>query len=203
MSIDIGVLHMGVIRAAFEHNWSLRKLVFSKLINLVNLRHERVPFDECTLYHSNEACDRVDHLIQEYKEEFDACDILLIERQPPAGLTNLEQLLFKAFRHKAILVSPNSMHSYFGIRDLDYDERKVAVTKLAEETYKTNPELHEEFKELIRQHDLGDAAAHLKKFAEEKAEEYKREQLAQELRKKHDLQRYMYRPLKKSKYFAA
>jgi hypothetical protein len=46
------------------------------------------------------------------------------------GLKDIEQLLFKAFRSKAILVSPNSMHAHFGLPSGDYDLRKDLVTSI-------------------------------------------------------------------------
>lgn len=92
---------------------------------------------------------------------------------------------------------------------MDYDERKVFVTALADEMLKTDPELYKQFQALDRQHDIGkrilvlltnvgDAIGHLRKFIEEKAAEVKAEQAQAEMRRNHSLVR---RPLKKSKYF--
>jgi hypothetical protein len=39
----------------------------------------------------------------------------LIEKQPPAGLVAVEQLLMMSYRDKAVLVYPNSMHAHFGL----------------------------------------------------------------------------------------
>jgi hypothetical protein len=46
---------------------------------------------------------------------FEMADFILIERQPPMGLTAVEQLIFSRWRDKAILVHPRSMHKYFNI----------------------------------------------------------------------------------------
>jgi hypothetical protein len=116
-------------------------------------------------------------------------------------MKDVEQLLFKEFRNKAILVSPNSMHKHFEIQGLDYDDRKIRVTEIVDEMLKTNPLLHEKFQSLVRQHDIGDAGAHLKKFLAEKHKEHQEEIIRQRFKRKLDLSQFVFRPEKKSKYF--
>lgn len=114
-SIDVGHSNLGMVVARVNREWTLRKIEFFRKINLANLPHDAVSWEECELEHSNECSDRIDHFIQEYRTWFEESDVLLIERQPITGLKDVEQLLFKAHRKKAVLMSPNSMHVYFGI----------------------------------------------------------------------------------------
>ena len=93
------------------------------------MRHNVVQRSDCTLHHENCIPDYLDHFIQEHPM-FEQCDILLIERQPPVGITNVQDLLFTRFRDKVLLISPNSVHSYFGLSN-DYDDRKVNSERIA------------------------------------------------------------------------
>ena len=54
------------------------------------------------------------------------------------------------FRDKVSLISPVSMHTHFGIRHLDYDQRKERTVSIAEKYI--DGEIPYE-----RKHDIGDA----------------------------------------------
>ena len=86
---------------------------------------------------------------------FDACTHVLIERQPLVGHTDVEQILFFMFRHKAVLVSPNAMHNYFKISKYSYETRKYKTVMLAAHFLSVDhfPEYHC----LERKHDIADA----------------------------------------------
>ncbi len=86
---------------------------------------------------------------------FDACAHVLIERQPLVGHTDVEQILFFMFRHKAVLVSPNAMHRFFNISKYSYDSRKYKTVMLADQFLPVQdfPEYHC----LERKHDVADA----------------------------------------------
>src|SRR5210317_1078063 len=45
----------------------------------------------------------------------------------PGGFTNIPTLLHYMFRDRVVLVSPVSMHTHFGMRHLDYEQRKERV----------------------------------------------------------------------------
>lgn len=130
VSIDPGKSYLGFTCGVCDDNYSNFRVNYIKLINLttISYKHKAIIRKDCKLHHSNELSDRVDHFIQEYKNQLEACDIVFIERQPINGHTDIEQLLFKAFRSKAELVSPNAMHKTFGIngmKKLPNEERRL------------------------------------------------------------------------------
>jgi hypothetical protein len=99
---------------------------------------------------SNDMVDLVPLFVEDHKDIFDSADKILIERQPPGGFTNIEILLHYMFKAKTLLVHPTSMHTHFGIRHLDYEERKERTTSIAERHL--NFEIPYE-----RKHDIADA----------------------------------------------
>ena len=169
LSIDIGIVNLGYVYAEMSfpdihidgsryktkcnlkrNNENIRILACDK-INITCMHHKRVPYDKCTLMHDNCIPDYLDHFVQEHNM-FETCDILLLERQPPVGITNVQDLLFKQFRHKVILISPNTIHSYFGMSS-EYDTRKQQSETISKSF------LHDQtnFKKHIRKHDISDA----------------------------------------------
>lgn len=108
----------------------------------------------CTLNHSKNMVDRVDHFIQQHKEILDKADRVLLEKQPITGLIAVEQLLFDRLRDKVRFVYPMSLQSYFGMRHLQYEERKEFLVNkmwiMLEGTI---------FEDVERKHDIADAMA--------------------------------------------
>jgi hypothetical protein len=167
LAVDIGVQHMGLVASTIintadiqrgEEDKSFRPLWrWIEMVNLKQIQHKRVSKRKCQLHHSNEFADRIAHLIQEYPV-FDECDVLLVERQPVVSAFGIAimNLLMNHYRNKITLVSPNSMHKHFGIRDLDYDQRKEWTVGQAKEMFgeKTTIELDR----FERKHDIADAA---------------------------------------------
>jgi len=84
---------------------------------------------------------------------FEMADFILIERQPPMGLTAVEQLIFSRWRDKAILVHPRSMHKYFNIGEYDYEQRKIYTEKIARMNL-DDTELQEQLGFYGRAHDI-------------------------------------------------
>lgn len=130
VSIDPGKSNLGFSCAVCNDDYTGFTVTYIKLIDLTQIcyKHVAVSRSNCELYHTNELSDRVDHFIQEYRVPLEACDALFIERQPINGHTDVEQLLFKAFRPKSELVSPNAMHKTFGINGMKYlpsEERRL------------------------------------------------------------------------------
>ena len=166
VGIDVGYINMGVVQMSVDDSFNF---VFDKAFryNISIPKHTRVPVCECAIPHTKETVDRVAHFIQENKDILDEADCILIERQPPMGLKDIEALLFSAYRHKVKLVSPNRLHKHFGISHKDYEERKEAVVDIA------GPHLTHiyGFTNQVRQHDMADAACmciyHLTKLKEE------------------------------------
>ena len=134
LSIDVGYTNMGLSSALIDENFNI---IFRNVykIDLGHVVHNRVPAHQCTIPHTRETCDRIDHFVQEYLPLLEECDYILIERQPPTGLKDVEGLLMSKFRNKTILISPNAMHKYFKISHLDYDQRKEFTTSHAKQIY--------------------------------------------------------------------
>lgn len=153
VSFDVGLVNLAYVKSKINTStYTIETILNAKNIDLTNLPHTKVSRENCTLYHSNDVYDRIQHFIQEYEDEFLDVDKVRIERQPITGLVHVEQLLFGYFRSKSQLISPNSMHKHFGINNLDYDQRKEKTVKIAE------PYL-ENFQgwDRNRKHDLADA----------------------------------------------
>lgn len=131
LGVDVGILNLALVKCKVE-NYNLVTILDARCVNLNELTHERVPLNQCTLEHSNDVYDKLQHLFQEYPDLFSNVDQVRIERQPIGGLVHVEQLMFGHFRSKAKLISPNSMHKYFEIQQYDYDGRKIQTTRIAE-----------------------------------------------------------------------
>jgi hypothetical protein len=154
-AIDVGMVNLGFILAIVsDETYEIEQICLAQRIDLTVFCHERVSRKECKLHHSNDACDRVQHFIQEYQPYLQEADVVLIERQPITGLIHIEQLLFQAFRDKAILCSPTKMHTVLGMTRCDYDKRKEESIALAA-PYLQDLEAWTEYAD--RRHDISDA----------------------------------------------
>jgi len=149
LSIDIGIINLGYVYAEISPTIEVIKC---NKINITNVIHDKVPFCKCCLNHERCIPDYLDHFIQEHQEMFDNADIILIERQPPIGITNVQDLLFVKFRKKVKLISPNSVHKHFKM-DKDYDTRKQESEKIS--LSYLNDFLS--FQQNERKHDISDA----------------------------------------------
>ena len=110
----------------------------------------------CKLQHTATMADWVAHFIQANAAAFASADVVLIERQPPGGLRCCEQLIFEHFRAKAKLLQPRSMHSFFNMGCMNYEERKKHSVYLASVHYPTSPILQAAL-DRSRAHDITDA----------------------------------------------
>ena len=152
IGIDVGYHNMAMVISETdeEFNVTIRSV---HLIDITKIPHKRVCTRECKIPHTNEVADMMAHFIQEYGHLMDSADTILVERQPPTGLTQIETLLLYLYRDKTILVSPNSMHSHFGINHFEYERRKLCTIQMADpylshfDTYSTK----------TRKHDMADA----------------------------------------------
>jgi len=130
LSIDVGIINLALIKANVEKH-KITQILDARLINLNTIQHKTTTITDCKLHHSNDVYDKIQHLFQEHGEIFQDIECVLIERQPITGLVHVEQLLFGHFRSMARLISPNSMHKWFGISHLTYEQRKEETTKIA------------------------------------------------------------------------
>lgn len=170
LSIDIGIVHLGLTMTVLRNDYSFEKIEWIKLIDLTKFTHHHVSRDECKLHHTATMSDWVDHFLQEYGDEISHASVILIERQPPGPCVAIEQLFYSKYRNKTVLISPRSMHSHFGIAHLDYDKRKEFTTSIAL-TYLSD-DLKCQFFSLERQHDIADSVYMMLYWRQKKEKEY-------------------------------
>ena len=139
LAIDIGYHNMGLVLAEFEDNPKI-EVEYIKKVSLEDYKYLR----------TNDMVDLVPLFVEDHQDIFDSADKILIERQPPGGFTNIEILLHYMFKDKVVLVSPVSMHTHFGMRHLDYEQRKERTISITEKYLKG--EIPYE-----RKHDIADA----------------------------------------------
>ena len=121
LAIDIGYHNMGLVLAECGKGPKV-DVEFIKKVSLGDYKY----------IYSNDIVDLVPLFVDAHKHIFEAADTILIERQPPGGFTNIEVLLHYMFKDKVVLVSPVSMHTHFGMRHLNYEERKERTVSIAD-----------------------------------------------------------------------
>jgi len=121
LAIDIGYHNMGLVLA---ESLTGPKIVVEYM--------KKVSLEDYKYLKTNDFVDLVPLFVEDHQHLFDAAEKILIERQPPGGFTNIEILLHYMFKDKVKLISPVSMHKHFGIRHLDYEERKERTVSLAQ-----------------------------------------------------------------------
>jgi hypothetical protein len=150
LSIDIGIVNLGYVFVEIQNGLTVKAC---NRIDITQVQHCRVSRCNCTLYHDNCIPDYLDHFIQEHQNLFDEADEILIERQPPVGITNVQDLIFTRFRNKVKLISPNSVHKHFKMTRNDYELRKQQSVTISNEYLKD----FFNFESNTRQHDISDA----------------------------------------------
>jgi len=177
VSIDIGYHNLGLVNSFVDNiNFEIKILSIHK-VDLTILPHKKVNRWECKLEHTNEVADLMAHFFQEYGNYLDKADKILIERQPPTGLTQIETLILFLYRQKVELISPNAMHKHFYINVLDYENRKKRTIEISESFL----ENFQEYQELSRKHDIADAVCMIIfRFAKDK-EKYRLSQVDKSL----------------------
>jgi hypothetical protein len=138
VSVDVGYSNMAIVELTTDFKDFTVNNVYK--INLSN-------FNETEVYLS------MIKFISEYKKLFDNADLILIERQPPQGLTNIQDILAFNFSSKVKLICPRSMHKHFLISKLDYDSRKQHTVKITSKYLKNFLIFDNE----SRKHDIADA----------------------------------------------
>lgn len=141
LGIDIGYYNLGIVLA--ECNDEKVNVLYVQKVDLTEYKTHKAP----------ELSDMIHGFVTEYSDIFCEADQVLIERQPPGGISSVEVLLHYIFRHKAILISPVSMHKHFGIGHLDYEQRKERTEIIASKYIKECVY----YEKLERKHDVADA----------------------------------------------
>ena len=141
LGIDIGYYNIGLVLA--DCNNEKVNVLYVQKVDLTDYRRKG----------ASELSDMIHGFVTDYADTFCQADQVLIERQPPGGITSVEVLLHYIFRHKAILISPVSMHKHFNIGHLDYEQRKERTELIAGKYL----EGFEYYDALERKHDVADA----------------------------------------------
>ncbi len=131
VGVDVGVVHLALAmchtNAAYE-DFTVQRV---QLIDITELEHQRVPRSRCPLSHTGMACDRVLHVIQERQALFDAAEEVVVERQPPQGIRDVEQVFVTVFRTKCHVMAPQTMHKFLHSSGYEYAERKQISIRTA------------------------------------------------------------------------
>ena len=173
VSIDIGYHNLGMVNSYIDNETYEIKILDIFKIDLTKIFHKKIKRFDCKIHHTSELVDYFSHFVQEFGDILDKADNILIERQPPGGLTNVEALFMYTYRDKIELISPNSMHKHFKINFLEYEKRKERTIEFS----KSFLENFQEYQELSRKHDIADAVCMIIfKFAKNK-EKYRLSQV--------------------------
>lgn len=161
LSIDIGIINLGLILLECNKDYTLHDIIWFDLINITSFNHlDRQSEKECRLSHTKTFTDWLSHIFYLHHELFTLCSHILIERQPPSGHVAVEQLLFFNFREKSVLIHPRSVHSFMGWKQEDNYEirKKKSVEVLQYRLLRSERKyLQQEFDKFNRQHDISDA----------------------------------------------
>jgi hypothetical protein len=161
-SVDVGAKHLGLCLIECKEDYTINDIIWFDCVDITQFVHlDDNSKKQCKLYHSKMVSDYCSHIFHLYYEMFEICKHIIIERQPLNGYTHIEQLFVYNFRDKIILISPNSLHAFYGWRkdDLDYEQRKVKSIEVALQLIEKSPRdyLIQEFNNLRRKHDVSDA----------------------------------------------
>lgn len=132
MGIDVGLVHLALAFGTIHGEDFSVTIDWVNLVDATVLEHGRVPRSECRLHHTGMAVDRVQHVIQERQPDFDAVEEIVIERQPPGGIRDVEQVFVTLFRDRCVVVCPRTMHVFLGSSGLTYPERKAVSMNRAQ-----------------------------------------------------------------------
>ena len=155
LSIDIGIQHLGLSVIETDKEFNFKKVEWIDLINIMEFHCDR---KTCHLYHTGSFTDRIAHVIDNNRKFFEDTDFILIERQPPQGLVAIEQMLFAIYRHKSVLISPNSVHKHFNMGQHDYEGRKRVSERIAlYYLQRDTGDFVDQFGWYERQHDISDS----------------------------------------------
>lgn len=170
LSIDIGVLNLGLSVTRIDSEFNILEVVWIDLINITEFKHNAIDKYECQLHHTRTFSDWLDHVYQDNQQFFDMADYILIEKQPPMGFVVIEQLIFNKFRSKANLINPINVHTYLNMGGLDYEQRKIKSQQIALKLL-TDPDLCQQITFYHRQHDICDSLCILLYWLHKKTEE--------------------------------
>jgi hypothetical protein len=166
LSIDIGIQHLGLVLSSISDCYAFGEVLWMELVDITLFTCDRAA---CKLHHDRTFTDWTSHVLEKYREVFTRADYVLIERQPPQGLVVVEQILFGSMRDKSVLISPNSVHKFFGIGQYSYENRKIASVNISKKYIPDSFKL--KLQSCDRIHDIADCILFTVFWCEKKKEE--------------------------------
>ena len=160
LSIDVGLINMGLVGVYVGEDYKIDRWKFATKVNIQRLCVNCRCRSTCGLRHERTFCDYIDHLVQVYQSDFEECDYIIIERQPPVGFVVIQELILNKFRNKTVIVSPNSVHKFHNISQFDYEGRKTESLRIALDTMGGVFDTFQ-IANCERQHDVADAVCQL------------------------------------------
>lgn len=156
LSVDVGVKHLGLSLMKIDKEFKNPKIEHIDLIDITDFGHKnKKEENNCKLHHTKTMHDRLEHVFLNNYILFKESHFILIEKQPPVGFTDVEQIIFGKYREKTILISPNSMHAYYCLSK-NYDQRKIETVEIASRNI-TDVNLLKKFLAYERNHDIADS----------------------------------------------
>lgn len=161
LCIDPGIINLALVYLQYSTKSKHTILEEFHLVDITRLCPLKVVrFKErqtCPLkYHSKSMSDQMDHVFHRYRDIFESSDMIIIERQPPTGLVVIEQLIYREYRSKSYLVSPNSMHKFFDWSKC-YATRKEESEAYIRDNLFMSHEQKCQLDKMPRRHDVTDA----------------------------------------------
>jgi len=165
LGVDVGVVHLALATGHVDAQFRHLVIAHVEVINTMVHAHEAVPLAACTLHHTGMAADRVAHVVQERKALFQDAHTIVVERQPPGGLRDVEQVLVILFRDKTVVMAPQTMHAHIGSSGRPYALRKLMAIEFAA---KWVPDLLDRFP--VKADDAADAVSLVATFVQKHAD---------------------------------
>ena len=158
LSIDIGILNLGISVGLIDKEFNLKEITYVDLIDITKYTHEKQLHNvECNLYHTKSIADWMEHIFHEHSPIFEEANYILVERQPPQGLVAVEQIIYYRWRNKCHLISPSSMHKHYNIGHYEYEKRKEQTMYIAENNYEWHTRAKDNYSLYNRKHDISDS----------------------------------------------
>lgn len=180
LGFDIGIINLALVGAYINENYTLNKIDFCELINITDIQCNG---KDCSIKHDKNVAYYMKHFFRNYKHLLDKADFIVIERQPLVGITDVQEIILYEYENKSELVSPNSMHKFYNINDLEYEKRKERTVKLTQRFLKD----FKSFQNNERKHDMADALCIIRFWLYNKSETYRLQKMQEEWKKKNHI----------------
>lgn len=151
-SIDVGISNLGLVISEIKNN-DISSITFCDHINLKNFMCTDPYCIYNTTVFSKTISHYMYHFFKEHEKYLDECSTILVEKQPPLGVSSVEQLIQYKYPSKVQFIYPNSVHSFYKMRNLSRTQKKEFSMNIAKK-YTLRNRL---YRRLHRKHDISDA----------------------------------------------